>query len=83
MVGGKIIENINEILEGGQCVRRLWVVDTHHLFDECAVYAESAADCLEIGEEIWWQGGKIFARQDKLVFEKIAYSFDPQEDVVS
>jgi hypothetical protein len=54
---------------------RIWCIDRHG--DETAVYAEMAAECLDIGEQIWWQSGKIYARDDKVTFHKVGYSSDP------
>jgi len=76
MVGGRIIENIPFVTRSGKTVRRLWCVDGS---DECAVYAEPAAECLTHGENIWWQGREIMARGDKVTFEKIGFSFDPRQ----
>ncbi len=81
-VGGQIVSNERYWMpiEGQhpKATMRLWVIDRHG--NECAVYAEPAAECLAIGEEIWWQSGKIYARDDKLTFHKIGYSFDPTRE---
>jgi hypothetical protein len=78
-VGGKIVSN--ELfwlpIEGKhpKAVRKLWCIDRHG--DETAVFADPSAESLNIGEEIWWQSGKIYARNDTQTFHKIGYSFDP------
>lgn len=73
MIGGHIIENIEHTLDDGRTVRRLWVMDTNG--DECCVYAEARTSELACGEQIWWQGGTIYALDDRLTFAKIGYSF--------
>lgn len=78
MVGGHIIDNVPHYLappDRGGC-RRLWCMDRNG--DECIVYAETAADVLECGEEIWWQAGTILARGDTLKLGKIGYSHRPK-----
>jgi hypothetical protein len=84
MVGGTIVSNERMLLpvEGKhpKFVRRLWCADRHG--DECAVYAEVAAEALKVGEQIWWQSGKIFARDDTMTFHKVGYSFQPPGDAI-
>ena len=76
MVGGWIVSNDAMTQpETGRAVQRLWCADRNG--DECAVFAEPAASILMPGENIWWQSGKIMARDDKVTFEKVGYSFDP------
>jgi hypothetical protein len=60
-------------------VVRLWVRDIRcDRDDECAVYAEPAEIMPKLGEEIWWQSGRIMFDNDKRSLRKIAYSFDPR-----
>lgn len=73
MIGGRIIENIRHTLEDGRAVRRLWLMDSNG--DECCVYAETSASELSCGEQVWWQAGNIYARNDTMTFAKIGYSF--------
>lgn len=84
-VGGKLVSNERYWLpiEGKhpKAVMRLWCIDRHG--DEVAVYAEPKAECLAIGEEIWWQAGLIYARNDTLKLHKIGYSFDPTRAALS
>ncbi len=79
-VGGTIVSNERYWMpiEGKhpKATMRLWVIDRRH-GDETIVYAEPAAECLNIGEEIWWQSGKIYARNDTLEFHKIGASHSP------
>lgn len=71
MVGGRIIEKL-AVSPGNT---RLWCVDGQ---DECAVIVKNAELMPDLGEAIWWQGGKVFARDDRLVLEKVGFSFDPR-----
>lgn len=73
MIGGRIIENASHTLDDGRSVRRLWLMDSNG--DECCVYAENSASALLCGEQVWWQSGKIYARNDTVTFAKIGYSF--------
>lgn len=75
MIGSWIIENVEHRTEAGQDVRRIWCMDREG--NERAIYAEPAAACLREAEQIWWQGGRIMARNDTVQFDKIGYSFDP------
>jgi hypothetical protein len=72
MVGGWIID----IWRGKEKVR-LWCADRHG--DECCVYVEPFEEHLgpDIGEEIWWQCGKVFYNDDHSFVRKIGYSFKP------
>lgn len=83
-VGGRIISNERMALpiEGQhpKFVRRLWCLDRHGT--EVAVYAEPRAESLQAGEEIWWQSGIIYARDDKVKFHKIGYSFQPPGEAI-
>jgi hypothetical protein len=84
-VGGYIISNERVAIpvegkEHPKFVRRLWCRDRYG--DEIAVYAEPSAEVLELGENIWWQSGTIYARDDKLPFHKIGNSFQPPGEAV-
>lgn len=81
MIGGRIIENaVVTLTDGDQSYsrRRLWCVDSHG--DECAVFVEDTEDAasLKPNETCWWQGGRIYARNDTLDLKKIGFSFDPR-----
>lgn len=72
MVGGKVIE-----ITGN----RIWVVgigpDEPH---ELAVFYENDLNCKlpVLGEEIWWQSGRIYFAKDRLSLRKVGYSHDPR-----
>jgi len=72
MVGGWIID----IWRGREKVR-LWCVDRHG--DECCVYVEhfESERGPKIGDEIWWQCGKVMFDYDRKRLRKIGYSFAP------
>jgi len=72
MVGGWIID-----IWRGRGKVRLWCVDRHG--DECCVYVELFEEHLgpDIGEEIWWQSGKVFFNGDHNHLRKIGFSFRP------
>lgn len=74
MVGGWIIE----ITPQGEGRSRIWCVD--RTGDECAVIVRNAPVMPNIGDEVWWQAGKVYFDNDKRELEKIAYSFDPRKD---
>ena len=81
-VGGRLIEMRPYTLRDrdnpafSRDVLRLWVVDRSG--DETIVYADPSADVLPvIGDDIWWQAGKIYFNQDKNSLVKIAYSHSP------
>ncbi len=79
-VGGRIIEiqpmQITAGIHPGrkQDVVRIAVMDRH---DETCVYAEPAEFMPKLGDEIWWQGDRIFFDNDRRWLKKIAYSFTP------
>lgn len=87
MVGGRVIEIMPMcVLAGpypGQMtnVIRLWVHNPPN--DECAVYAEPAETMPALGDEIWWQSGRIFFDNDRWTLRKIGYSFDPRPKLAS
>ncbi|WP_306127948.1 hypothetical protein [Roseovarius sp. MMSF_3350] len=73
MVGGRVIE-IAKVAEGKW---RIWCVNGS---DECAVFVEpdDAVGMPELGEEIWWQCGKVYFDGDQKQLRKIANSHDPR-----
>lgn len=74
MVGGKIIEIRHDRADKV----RLWCMDRDG--DECAVYVKPGADGLpNLGDEIWWQSGKVYFNKDKSSAQKLGFSFDPRE----
>ena len=89
MVGGKVIEAKPMTIMAGDSpgkpteVIRLWCVETNRddrTPDECAVYAEAYKDGQgpKVGENIWWQGGRIYFDDDKRDVRKVGFSFDPR-----
>ncbi|MEQ8822860.1 MAG: hypothetical protein RIC14_00625 [Filomicrobium sp.] len=77
MVGGKVIE----IKPKGPEVTRLWCIGTgSEKYDECAVYVETPADGIlpGIGDEIWWQAGRVYFDSDRRSLKKIGNSHDPR-----
>ena len=76
MVGGKLIE-VAEIEPG---VTRLWCVGTRgsEVNDECAVHVETAPAMPLVGDEIWWQAGKVYWDRDRRQLRKIGNSYDPR-----
>ena len=85
MVGGQVIENRLDVSrETGSLRRILWCVDGRHHSDECAVFADAhEAEDVRPGDQIWWQGGKIYWTRKGLFVDreirKIGFSFDPRE----
>lgn len=78
-VGGSIIEiKPMKLLETGQDVIRLWVVDRNG--EETCVYAYPANHMPNLGDAIWWQAGKIYFDGDRKRLVKVGYSFRPQAD---
>jgi len=76
-VGGRVIEIKPMTFEDGTKVVRLWCVDGT---DETAVYCElfEGNEGPRIGENIWWQSGKIMFDGDRRTINKIGFSFDPR-----
>ena len=72
MVGGWIIE-IAEVKPGET---RLWCVDRQG--DECAVHVDTAPAMPLLGDEIWWQSGKVYWDRDRRTLSKIGSSYDPR-----
>jgi hypothetical protein len=82
MVGGRIIEIRPMTIKAGNFpgklteVVRLWVHNEPN--DECAVYAKIAEIMPSLGDEIWWQCGKIYFDKDRCSLIKVGYSFNPR-----
>lgn len=86
-VGGRIIEILDMTITAGEFpgqptrVKRLWCLDCRNGYsDETCVYAEwyPEGQGPRMGDEIWWQGGKIFYDCDRRAVRKIGYSFSPE-----
>ncbi len=76
MVGGRLIE-IGEMEPG---VTRLWCVGIGQEHgDECAVHVETAPAMPLLGDEIWWQAGKVYWDKDRRHLRKIGNSYDPRQ----
>lgn len=81
-VGGRLIEIAPHILRDeddpaySRDVIRLWCVDRDGT--EVAVYCEPTPDLPTLGENIWWQGGKIMFDRDRKALKKVGFSFDPR-----
>jgi len=69
MVGGWIIQ-IAQIKPG---VTELWCVDRRG--DETAVKVKTQADMPSVGDEVWWQSGKVYFDNDRRQLIKIANSY--------
>lgn len=75
MVGGFII-SIEEIRPG---VTQLWCVEAQNgSQDECAVDVKTEAAMPLVGDEIWWQSGKVYWDRDRRTLEKVGNSYDPR-----
>ncbi len=75
-VGGTIIEKRPcAVTDHGKAVQ-YWVVDRQG--DETAVRAKPADIEPQVGDEIWWQSGRIYFDGDRQSLEKIANSFTPK-----
>lgn len=78
-VGGNIIEMLSMSIphEGGvKQVVRLWCHDKR-TGDETCVYGEPGGAMPKLGEEIWWQAGRIYFDGDRRSLRKIGCSFVP------
>ena len=80
-VGGRLIEMRPYTLrdpdkpEFSRDVMRLWVVDRDGT--ETIVYARIQDDLPLLGDNIWWQGQKIYFDGDRKHMEKIGFSRSP------
>ncbi len=72
-VGGHLIEIMPIRLASGRDVVRLWVVDSYSA--EVCVYAEPQESMPALGDEIWWQSGRIMFERDRQTLVKVGYSF--------
>ncbi len=77
MVGGRVIEiapaQFNTI-----SIVRIWVISTaRNSYDECIVYAERGEVMPKLGDEIWWQSGRIYFNRDQNSLKKVGYSVNP------
>ena len=77
MVGGRVIQ-VREIRPG---VTQLWCVGTGN--DEgrdIAVDVETAPAMPLLGDEIWWQSGKVYWDRDRRELRKVSTSYDPHTE---
>ncbi|WP_152045452.1 hypothetical protein [Aureimonas psammosilenae] len=88
-VGGRIIEKLPMALTDREHpalrkdVVRYWVLDTSGgVHDEVCVYADPAAVEPQLGDAIWWQGGRIFFNNDESWLRKVGFSFQPPAPLV-
>lgn len=72
MVGGWVIEVTSET------PARIWVTNPGE--GELCVHAliPPGQRAPELGEEVWWQGGKVFYDHDRLEAVKVGYSHGPE-----
>lgn len=75
-VGGRIIE----IKTVSDTETALWVLDVSR--DNCGetetcVHVETAPAMPLLGDEIWWQSGKVYWDSDRRQLLKIGYSHTP------
>lgn len=80
-VGGRLIEILPVRLDDGTEAVRLWAVDRNG--DETCVHAEPQATMPKLGDEVWWQAGRIMFDGDRQTLRKIGNSFaalPPSED---
>lgn len=77
-VGGKIIEIATVRLpEVGDAVR-LWCFDAA-CGEEVAVHVAPFSEGPVVGDEVWWQSGRVLFDGDRRWLTKIGNSFDPRE----
>jgi len=69
MVGGWIIQ----IMPIGPDVTELWCVDRDG--DETAVKVKTELQMPMLGEEIWWQDGKVYFDNDRKILTKVGNSY--------
>ncbi len=81
-VGGRLIEILPMHAEDGDEVLRLWVVGQPRspcgVGDETCVYAKPQESLPKLGDEIWWQCGKIYFDGDRQHLKKVGFSFAPR-----
>lgn len=76
-VGGRIID----IRAVSPTETALWVLDVSRSNSgetETCVHVETAPAMPLIGDEIWWQSGKVYWDNDRHQLRKIGYSHTPQ-----
>ena len=77
MVGGKILSKAKLSLE----VMQLWCIEAQNgSTDECAVDVLIETDMPMIGDEIWWQAGKVYWDKDRKHLTKVGNSYDPTKE---
>ena len=81
MVGGQVLQNamVTHTDDGKVYNRRqLWCVDRNG--DECAVFVEDTNDARSVvpGDTCWWQGSRVYVKNDTIILKKIGFSHDPQ-----
>jgi len=72
MVGGWIIQ-IAQMKPG---VSELWCVDIHGT--ETAVRVKTEADMPSVGDEVWWQSGRVFFDKDRKSLTKVGCSYSKE-----
>lgn len=82
-VGGRLIEiqPMTVLTDSGKRreVVRLWAVDRGG--DETCVYVEPGSPVMpKLGDEVWWQAGKVFFDKDLKHLIKVGGSFSPQRE---
>jgi hypothetical protein len=82
-VGGRLIEirpmSVATDRGARRQVVRLWAVDRDG--NETCVYAEPTSGPMPgLGEEIWWQSGKIYFDRERQHLVKVGASFTPRPD---
>lgn len=79
MIGGWIIC----ITHKGPDVTRLWCVETPRdiwCVNECCVDVRNASEMPSVGDNIWWQAGKVYWDNDSKYLEKVGYSYKPHSN---
>lgn len=72
MIGGRVIA-----IERDMGIARLWVVD-RRTGDDCIVMADTSEEVPTIGDDVWWQAGRIYwGPDDKKQCRKVANSYPP------
>ncbi len=71
-VGGWIIQSEDK----SKYVTELWVVDRDGT--ETCVAVETDLHMPQVGDEIWWQSGKVYWDGDRRELRKVGYTYDPQ-----
>jgi len=75
MVGGKILSKTAK----STTVMQLWCIEAQNQsIDECAVDVLIEKDMPMIGDEIWWQSGKVYWDKDRKSLTKVGNSYDPR-----